>query len=227
MFLSAPAKDAYARLLITLAEAMRDDRDDVQSAKTPPLSADESQALRELASELRHQLAEDMGAATRPTYRWTRLSRTNAPPPPVSGWPSKDTRQVPAAMTATPEHCDDASGAYLVDLCRMINIAYPLCRRSRSPTIVALLTQGANRRSLGGADRVGRRRRAGGRREPGHAVASRWAPRTRVSVAYHTADGPGVTVVPTGAIGCPHATVRTDIPDHRPSAGRPVATSNA
>jgi hypothetical protein len=84
MFLTAPAKEAYMRLLNILAEAMREDQDDVQRSERSPLSADESRALRELASELRHQLAEDVGAANPPRLRWTRLGRTTAPPPPVN-----------------------------------------------------------------------------------------------------------------------------------------------
>jgi hypothetical protein len=80
MFLTAPAKDAYMRLLNMLAETMREDRDDVQTSAKSPLSADESQALRELASELRHRLAEDVGAANPPRLQWTRLGRTIAPP---------------------------------------------------------------------------------------------------------------------------------------------------
>jgi hypothetical protein len=79
MFLTAPAKDAYLRLHNVLAEAIRADRDDVDGSERSPLSADESQALRELASELRHQLAEDVGAANPPHLRWTRLGRTTAP----------------------------------------------------------------------------------------------------------------------------------------------------
>lgn len=82
MFLTAPAKDAYMRLLNVLAEAMREDGY-TQSSGGSPLSADESQALREVASELRHRLAEDVGAANSPRLRWTRLGRTIAPPPSV------------------------------------------------------------------------------------------------------------------------------------------------
>lgn len=84
MFLTAPAKDAYMRLHNMLAQAMLESRDDSQNTEEPPLSAGESQALRELASELRHQLAEDVGAANPPRLRWARLGRTIPPPPSVA-----------------------------------------------------------------------------------------------------------------------------------------------
>jgi hypothetical protein len=83
MFLTPAAKDAYMRLLNTLAQATRENWDDSQSSERSPLSADESETLRKLASELRHQLAEDVGAANPPRLRWTRLGRTIPPPPPL------------------------------------------------------------------------------------------------------------------------------------------------
>jgi hypothetical protein len=83
MFLTPAAKDAYMRLLNMLAQATRENWDDSQNSERSPLSADESQTLRKLASELRHQLAKDVGAANPPRLRWTRLSRTIPPPPPL------------------------------------------------------------------------------------------------------------------------------------------------
>lgn len=84
MFLTPAAKDAYMRLLNMLAETMHRSGNE-SDTNTSPLSASDSQALRELASELRHQLAEDVGAANPPRLRWTRLSRTIQPPPAVRG----------------------------------------------------------------------------------------------------------------------------------------------
>jgi hypothetical protein len=85
MFLTAAATDAYMRLLTMLAEAMLGTRDESDNPDGSPLSATESQDLPDLASELRHQLAEDVGAANPPRLRWTRLGRTIQPPPTTGG----------------------------------------------------------------------------------------------------------------------------------------------
>ncbi|MGH3376721.1 MAG: hypothetical protein ACRDP6_18480 [Actinoallomurus sp.] len=79
MFLTSAAKDIYMRLLNLLAEAAFAG-EDADSAAGHPLSAAESQALRELASELRRQLAEDVGAANPPRLRWTRPGPQTPPP---------------------------------------------------------------------------------------------------------------------------------------------------
>jgi hypothetical protein len=80
MFLTPSAKDIYIRLLNSLAETAYQD----ESASDSPLSANESKTLRELASELRRQLAEDVGAANPPRLRWARPG-PQAPPPSIGG----------------------------------------------------------------------------------------------------------------------------------------------
>lgn len=80
MFLTPAAKDIYMRLLNSLAETAFHD----EGANDSPLSTTESQALRELASELRRQLAEDVGAANPPRLRWARPG-PQAPPPNIGG----------------------------------------------------------------------------------------------------------------------------------------------
>jgi hypothetical protein len=80
MFLSPAAKDAYVRLLNKIAETMLREPGQDDSETGLPLSTDEAQSLRDLASELRHQLAEDVGTANPPRMRWTRLGRTIPPP---------------------------------------------------------------------------------------------------------------------------------------------------
>ena len=79
MFLTPAAKNIYTRLLNLLVEAAYES-DEPDSA----LSDAESQRLRELASDLRHQLAEDVGAANPPRLRWTRLGPAVPPPPGIS-----------------------------------------------------------------------------------------------------------------------------------------------
>jgi hypothetical protein len=81
MFLTPVAKEVYLRLLNLLAEIGSEGRSDAAGGSDSRLSAAESRGLRELASELRHQLAEDVGAANPPRLRWTRLGRTGPPPP--------------------------------------------------------------------------------------------------------------------------------------------------
>jgi len=83
MFLSPAAKDAYMRMMNALAEAILENGNSNIKTDTA-LSASESQTLRTLASELRHQLAEDVGAANPSRLQWTRLGPTIQPPK-VSG----------------------------------------------------------------------------------------------------------------------------------------------
>jgi len=85
MFLTPAAKNIYMRLLNLLAETMEGGEGGSDAVTDSALSAAESQALRDLASELRHQLAEDVGAANPPRLRWTRLGPTPPPPPTVRG----------------------------------------------------------------------------------------------------------------------------------------------
>lgn len=80
MFLTPAAKNIYLRLLNRLVEAAYEG-----SEPDSALSDTESQTLRELASDLRHQLAEDVGAANPPRLRWTRLGSPVPPPPGISG----------------------------------------------------------------------------------------------------------------------------------------------
>ena len=76
MFLTPPAKDLYLRLQNTLLVASIAGGDRDSQDHSSPLTADESLALRKLASDLRHQLAEDVGASHPPHLRWTRLGPT-------------------------------------------------------------------------------------------------------------------------------------------------------
>jgi hypothetical protein len=50
------------------------------SAGSEPLPAEDSRLLRKLASELRHQMAQELGTAEPPQLRWTALGPTPAPP---------------------------------------------------------------------------------------------------------------------------------------------------
>ena len=80
MFLTSAAKNIYMRLLNLLAELAFTDGDEPDGPAVRPLSAAESQALRQLAGDLRRQLAEDTGAANPPRLRWTRPG-PQVPPP--------------------------------------------------------------------------------------------------------------------------------------------------
>lgn len=71
LFLTQAAKTQYLLLQNALT--------DVASAGASQLSEQESKALRDLASGLRHQLVEDIGAANPPRIRSLRLRAT--PPP--------------------------------------------------------------------------------------------------------------------------------------------------
>ena len=76
LFLTDDAKIRYLRLQNALAEAV--------DAGTAPLSEQESKTLRNLASELRTQLGEDIGAANPPRVRSVRPGPTLPPPKPYS-----------------------------------------------------------------------------------------------------------------------------------------------
>lgn len=80
MFLTRDAKDHYIRLLNTIAETAFKDYEATMSTSTEPLSEDEAKTLCLLSSDLRHQLATDVGAANPPRFRWARPGPL--PPPP-------------------------------------------------------------------------------------------------------------------------------------------------
>jgi hypothetical protein len=81
MFLTQAAKDVYMPLMNMLEKTA--DRPEGGSGTTMDSapSATEAQALRDLASALRHQLAEDVGAANPPRLRWAHPGPTLRPPP--------------------------------------------------------------------------------------------------------------------------------------------------
>lgn len=74
LFLTERARQAYFRLQNRLQE------EGVRDSGTTPLSEEQSAALREAASELRHQLTEDVGTAQPPTQPWIKPDPTLAPP---------------------------------------------------------------------------------------------------------------------------------------------------
>ena len=76
MFLTPAAKDLYLRLQNALSTASTAGQDGDNQVGGTPVTAGESLALRTLASDLRHQLAEDVGASHPPRLRWTRLGPT-------------------------------------------------------------------------------------------------------------------------------------------------------
>jgi len=80
MFLTPVAKDIYLRLLNLLAEVAFASGNEPGSTADHAMSAAESQALRNLASELRHQLTADIGAANPPRLQWIRPGRQLSPP---------------------------------------------------------------------------------------------------------------------------------------------------
>jgi hypothetical protein len=89
MFPTPDAKELYMRLQNALQEAaMEGHREQGVSGSSSesPLSTEESKTLRGLASDLRHQLTVDVGAAQPPQLRWARPRPTLPPPPelPVS-----------------------------------------------------------------------------------------------------------------------------------------------
>jgi hypothetical protein len=78
LFLTPEAKDVYIRLQNEL-QAIAGARQD-SPGLSERLPADQSEPLRKLASDLRHQLGNDVGTSQPPHFRWTRLGPTLAPP---------------------------------------------------------------------------------------------------------------------------------------------------
>jgi hypothetical protein len=78
MFLTQDAKNLYMELQNALERAAREEKGG-SAPPEPPLASDLN-ALRDLASRLRHQLTSDVGAAQAPQLRWTRLGPTIPPP---------------------------------------------------------------------------------------------------------------------------------------------------
>ena len=79
MFLSQPARDRYFRLYDGLETAIAGLGDDAES-----LSREGAAELRQRASDLRHQLITDLGAAERPRTKWITPAKTQPPPLPDS-----------------------------------------------------------------------------------------------------------------------------------------------
>ena len=65
MFMSQALRDAYFLLQNNLQSTAARLRDDSQ-----PMGEEDSTSLRQRASDLRHQLSADLGAAERPRQRW-------------------------------------------------------------------------------------------------------------------------------------------------------------
>ncbi|TQK50060.1 hypothetical protein FBY35_0359 [Streptomyces sp. SLBN-118] len=82
MFLTKTAKACYLNLQNALIDVAREDTTGTPSAE--PLTEAESRLLRSLASELRHQLAEDVGASHPPRLRWSRVDKTVEGPEPTT-----------------------------------------------------------------------------------------------------------------------------------------------
>lgn len=94
MFLTPAAKEYYIKLLNRVVEVAYVNGDGSDRAVDSPVSAAESQELHDLASELRHQLAEDVGVVNSPRLRW---ARPNA-------WPTPTISLVPDAPDHSPEN---------------------------------------------------------------------------------------------------------------------------
>ena len=77
MFLTNAAKEIYIQMMNMIAEAAFEDG---KSKEDSPLTPAELEALSQVASTLRHQLAEDVGAANPPRFRWIRPEPTPEPP---------------------------------------------------------------------------------------------------------------------------------------------------
>ena len=77
MFLSLPARVQYFRLHNELEKAIAGLGDDAES-----LSKESAAELRQQGSDLRHQLAADLGVAERPRTRWIMPAKTQPPPLP-------------------------------------------------------------------------------------------------------------------------------------------------
>jgi hypothetical protein len=83
MFLTPASKEIYLRLLNILVE-VGSGADGSKTTDARHLNKAESHEVRELASELRHRLAEDVGASNPPRLRWTRPGKTSPPPPGIA-----------------------------------------------------------------------------------------------------------------------------------------------
>jgi len=87
MFLTVEAKELYLRMQNEIFGAVYQ-QDGTPKEESPLLPA-ESKALIDAASALRHQLAEDVGAANAPRLKWTRPTLTL--PPAAEGQVNKQT----------------------------------------------------------------------------------------------------------------------------------------
>ena len=84
LFLTSSARDYYFQLQNELqAQASRQHGE----GELDRISPEASKVLRKFASDLRHQLAADLGTAEPPRVRWTRLGPTLAPPSELSAPP--------------------------------------------------------------------------------------------------------------------------------------------
>ncbi|GGV44084.1 hypothetical protein GCM10010245_69160 [Streptomyces spectabilis] len=80
MYLTPAAKELYLALQNALFDGIgTGTAADTEEAGDSPVSAADSEAVRRCASELRHQLVEDVGVAQPPRMRWARVGRTEAP----------------------------------------------------------------------------------------------------------------------------------------------------
>ncbi|MGI5405015.1 hypothetical protein ACQEVG_37325 [Streptomyces sp. CA-135486] len=82
MFLTSASKVCYLNLQNALIDVHC--LDATGTAAAEPLEEAESRLLRHLASELGHQLAEDVGASHPPRLRWSRADRTVEGPEPTT-----------------------------------------------------------------------------------------------------------------------------------------------
>jgi hypothetical protein len=82
MFLTQAAKDLYMDLMNALEEAGSGGPGigDADDRRVSVLSLEESNAARDLASRLRHQMARDVGTAQAPRVPGIMLTRTKPPP---------------------------------------------------------------------------------------------------------------------------------------------------
>ena len=76
MFLTPTAQTRY----LELQNALQETADASPSSPDSPLSPAEAQRLRDLAKELRYQLAQDVGAADPPRLKWGRPGPLLPPP---------------------------------------------------------------------------------------------------------------------------------------------------
>lgn len=79
MFLTPAAKELYVQLITALDVAVYGPEPASDPVGTP-VTAAEYRVLHHITSELRHQLAEDVGASNPPRLHWARLGATVHPP---------------------------------------------------------------------------------------------------------------------------------------------------